>query len=108
MTEYDLPPNISPIQLRLVGSKWRTVNQNKIFRVQEESDSKEGQGTIRKRLDDQHDTLTALHPTASTHLDRLEDVLPEGSLLIATDGGVQTKAGFGWVMATPGMEIYAS
>ena len=108
MTEYDLPPEVTPIQLRTVGSQWRTVHQKETFHAQEKSDSTEGLGTIRKRLDDHHDTLTALYPIASTHLDRLEDVLPEESLLIATDGGVQTKAGYGWVMATTGMEIYAT
>ena len=63
---------------------------------------------IQQQLDDQHDTLAALHPPISTNIERLEDTMPEATLLIATNGGVRDRAGYGWVMALPEMNVYAT
>ena len=107
MTEFNLPSDITPVQIRLVGSSWRTVKQDETHYEQDEPDHGD-RNSIRQRLDNQPETLAALHPPSSTNLDRLEDTLPEKALLIATDGGVQGQAGFGWIMASPEMDVYAT
>ena len=106
MTENDLPPGITPVQIRQVGRSWRMVNQDETSYFEEELD-REAINSIRQRLDNQHETLAALHPPLSTNIEQLEDTLPEKTLLIATDGGVREKAGFGWIMASPDMNVYA-
>lgn len=52
--------------------------------------------------------IAALYPKSTTILQRLEADIPEETLFIATDGGVQSQAGSGWIMASSDKAIYAS
>ena len=106
-TEYELPPDVTPVQIRLVGNTWRMAKQDETHFIRKGPDSS-SKDNIRQQLDDQHETLVALHPPIPTNIERLENSLPEKTLLIATDGGVQERAGFGWIMASPDMDVYAT